>query len=65
VGTFSPDGAHLHISISDTQGDTYGGHLQEGALVYTTAEIVLADLEEHNFNRRLDTETGYDELYID
>ncbi len=65
VGTFSPDGAHLHISISDTKARTYGGHLQPGSLVYTTAEIVLGELEEKTFFRRLDPETGYDELVVE
>jgi uncharacterized protein len=64
VGTFSPDGAHLHLSISDSQGTLYGGHLQEGSLIYTTAEIVLGELEGQVFRRILDPETGYDELVI-
>ena len=33
VGTFSPDGDHLHLSISDATGRTVGGHLLEGSLV--------------------------------
>lgn len=65
VGTFSPDGAHLHLSISDTQGTTLGGHLMEGCLIYTTAEIVLAELPGLAFHRPLDLRTGYDELLVD
>jgi uncharacterized protein len=64
VGTFSMDGAHLHLSISDSQGALYGGHLEEGSLIYTTAEIVLGELENKVFRRVLDPETGYDELVI-
>jgi uncharacterized protein len=64
VGTFSLDGAHLHLSISDSQGALYGGHLEEGSLIYTTAEIVLGELENKVFRRVLDPETGYDELVI-
>ncbi|HEV7843646.1 MAG TPA: PPC domain-containing DNA-binding protein, partial [Pyrinomonadaceae bacterium] len=30
VGTLSPDGVHLHISLSDSTGKTIGGHLVEG-----------------------------------
>jgi uncharacterized protein len=64
AGTFSPDGPHLHISISDHTGQTIGGHLQEGSLIFTTAEIVLGELEELSFGRPVDPETGYDELSI-
>jgi uncharacterized protein len=62
VGTLGPDGPHLHISISDSTGRTLGGHLQEGSLIYTTAEVVLGDLEELVFKRPIDPQTTYDEL---
>jgi uncharacterized protein len=65
VGTFSPDGAHLHISIADTHGKTLGGHLMYGSLIYTTAEIVLGELSGLAFRRMIDPETGYDELMVD
>ncbi|MEJ2709485.1 MAG: DNA-binding protein [Anaerolineales bacterium] len=64
VGTLSPDGPHLHISLSDAQGKTIGGHLQEGCLVNTTAEIVIAELEGKVFLREMDPQTGYEELVI-
>jgi uncharacterized protein len=62
VGTLGSDGPHLHISISDSSGKTIGGHLQDGCLIYTTAEIVLGELEEWVFERPIDPETRYDEL---
>lgn len=65
VGTFSADGPHLHISISDSQGRMYGGHLQAGSLIYTTAEIVLGELEDVTFRRKEDRDTGYEELFIE
>jgi predicted DNA-binding protein with PD1-like motif len=34
VGTLGQDGVHLHISISDSNGKTIGGHLVEGCLIY-------------------------------
>ena len=64
VGTLCPDGPHLHVALSDGQGRTIGGHLQEGNLIYTTAEIVLGDLPNFRFCRPIDAETGYDELDI-
>ncbi len=63
VGTLGPHGPHLHISLSDSTGKTIGGHLQEGSIIYTTAEIVLADLEDLVFYRRIDPQTTFDELY--
>jgi hypothetical protein len=62
VGTLGPDGPHVHISISDSNGVTTGGHLQDGCLIYTTAEIVLGELEDWVFKRPIDPETTYDEL---
>lgn len=45
VGTFSRDGAcHLHLSISDAEGNTFGGHLISG-VVFTTAEIVMGSVQ--------------------
>lgn len=64
VGTLSEFGAHLHMAISDGEGNTLGGHVMEGNIIYTTAEIVLAELTDFCFTRELDPETGFDELVI-
>lgn len=64
VGTLSQDGCHLHISLSDEEGRVIGGHLKEGCLVYSTAEIVLAEFDGMVFNRVHDQETGFKELKI-
>ena len=64
VGTLGQDGVHLHISISDSSGKTIGGHLVEGCLVYTTAEIVIGEARGLIFSREKDAETGYQELRI-
>lgn len=62
VGTFSRCGScHLHLSISDSNGVTYGGHLIDGE-VFTTAEVVLGSAEHVAFPREYDPETGYQEL---
>ncbi len=63
-GTLSPDGAHLHIAVADSQGAVIGGHLCAGSLVRTTAELVIGLLPEWRFNRELDPATGYPELRI-
>lgn len=64
VGTLGQDGVHIHISISDESGKTIGGHLSDGSLIYTTAEIVIGDLNDINFVREKDEETTYKELMI-
>jgi predicted DNA-binding protein with PD1-like motif len=63
-GTLSPDGAHLHIAVADSQGAVIGGHLCAGSLVHTTAELVIGLLPEWRFSRELDLATGYAELRI-
>lgn len=63
-GTLATTGIHLHIAISDKQGKTIGGHLDNGCIIYTTAEIVIGESENFTFLRTLDEQTGYQELEI-
>ncbi len=65
VGTLCQDGVHLHISISDDNGNTFGGHLMEGCLIYTTAEIVIGEMEDAVFSRKADAATGFRELIVE
>ncbi|MFM9922968.1 PPC domain-containing DNA-binding protein [Variovorax sp. H27-G14] len=62
AGSLSPDGSHIHISVSDAQGRVVGGHAAPGCLVRTTAEILVALLPEWQFARTHDPLTGYAEL---
>jgi uncharacterized protein len=64
VGTLSMDGCRLHISISDHAGSTLGGHLLEGCIIYTTAEVVLGTDQQFIFDRELDPATGWRELNV-
>jgi predicted DNA-binding protein with PD1-like motif len=64
VGIWTPDGGHWHISLSDGDGNLWGGHLCTGSLIYTTAEIVVIDIGHHHPTRQHDPQTGYDELFI-
>lgn len=41
-----------------------GGHLMERNLVYTTAEIIIGEITGFVFERRLDADTTYQELFI-
>ena len=64
AGTLSINGSHLHISLSDHEGDTVGGHLLEGNIVYTTAELVIGYDEGLIFTRERDGSTDWSELQI-
>ncbi len=64
VGTLSVNGSHLHLAVSDSTGRTIGGHLLDGCLVYTTAEIVLGELPGLDFRRETDATFGYQELVV-
>jgi predicted DNA-binding protein with PD1-like motif len=64
TGNFSKHGSHFHIAVSDTDGKMTGGHLKEGSIIRTTAEIVIAILEDVSFERVDDPSTGYKELKI-
>ncbi len=64
TGTLSLDGCHIHISIADKTGKTIGGHLKPGCTIYTTAEIILLELEGIEFSRKLDKRVGWKELFI-
>jgi predicted DNA-binding protein with PD1-like motif len=48
----------------DGNGKTIGGHLSEGSLVYTTAEIVVADIAGVAFTREVDPATKFKELVV-
>ena len=65
VGTLCQDGVHLHISLSNDKGNVVGGHLMEGCLIYTTAEIVVGYVEDVVFSRKVDAATGFRELIVD
>jgi uncharacterized protein len=63
-GTVSENSGHLHLSIADDKGQVTGGHLLDGNLIYTTAEIALAALPDLLFERAEDPSYGYRELVV-
>ena len=65
AGSLSPDGAHLHMSVSDAEGRVWGGHVGAGCIVRTTAEILVALLPDHRFSRVQDAASGYRELLVE
>ncbi|NJO79440.1 MAG: DNA-binding protein [Cyanobacteria bacterium RM1_2_2] len=64
TGVMSTNGSHYHLAIADSTGATIGGHLLEGCLIYTTAEIVIGVLPQLRFEREYDETTGFKELAI-
>ena len=64
TGTLSIHGSHLHISMSDGEGKTIGGHLVSGCRVYTTAEIVIAVFDDQIYKREFAEDSGYEELVV-
>ncbi len=45
-GTFSPNGVHLHLSLSDGDCQVWGGHLEPGTLVLKGADVLVGLVEE-------------------
>ncbi|MFD1554197.1 PPC domain-containing DNA-binding protein [Paraburkholderia silviterrae] len=64
AGSLSPDGAHLHASVSDAQGRVLGGHVARGCIVRTTAEVLLMLLPTYRFSREHDARSGFTELVV-
>lgn len=65
VGTLFKGGCHLHICLTDSFGLAVGGHLLDGCIVYTTAELVIGEAMELEFSREIDPQTGYLELSVE
>ena len=64
MGTLTPDHQHVHLSVSRADGSVVGGHLMEGCLIDTTAELIVLQYHELNFSREYDPQTGYTELQL-
>ena len=65
TGTVSENGSHLHLAVSDSTGKTIGGHLADGNIIYTTAEIVIQSSNRYVFKRENDGTTPWQELKIE
>ena len=63
-GTVSKNRVHLHISVSDKDLKTYGGHLEDGTIINSTCELVILGLDQYEFDKCFDDSTGYNELLI-
>ena len=63
-GTLSLAKTHIHLALADEKGHVIGGHLKEGSLIYSTAEIIIGESKKFEFLREFDKETGFEELVI-
>lgn len=64
TGIVSIHGSHVHLSVSDKDGKTIGGHLVPGCTIYTTAEIVILAFDNVVYKREFAEDSGYDELVV-
>ncbi len=45
-GTLSPEGVHLHLSLSDGACQVWGGHLEPGTIVQKGVDLLIGVLEQ-------------------
>ena len=64
VGTFGEGGGHFHLAVADELGAMSGGHLLDGCVVFTTAEVVVIELPDVRFDRQVDDTFGFKELVV-
>jgi predicted DNA-binding protein with PD1-like motif len=65
AGTVGLDAMHVHVSVADETGQTFGGHLmREGNIVRLTAEIGILEADDMTYSRELDEATGWEELVV-
>lgn len=64
IGNLGPGRTHLHMSLSDVNGNVTGGHVKEGCEVHTTVELVLTLEDSLVFSGAIDPKTGFNELEI-
>ncbi|RTZ15670.1 DNA-binding protein [Vibrio aquaticus] len=64
MGTLTPDHQHIHLSVAKRNGEVIGGHLLEGCLIDTTAELIIHSYHNMSFAREFDENTGFTELVV-
>ncbi len=64
MATLTPEHQHIHIAVAKRDGSVIGGHLLEGCIVDTTAELIIHTYHSLHFSRSYDQSTGYTELMV-
>lgn len=54
---------HITISSGEENGQAYGGHLTKGNIIFSTGEIMIAEIDDIAMERLPDPETKNIELY--
>lgn len=49
---------HAHITVSNSKGKAYGGHVLPGCIIGPTAELIIIEGENLILKRKLDEKTG-------
>jgi uncharacterized protein len=65
IGNIGKGRTHLHLAMSDQDGQVIGGHLKEGTIVHTTVELVIMTDDKIEFSEETDKATGFGELKIE
>ena len=55
-GTLSPNGCHIHISVSDSNCRVWGGHLEEGTKTLKGADILVGFLDNKSIRNSLQSD---------
>jgi len=66
AGNVGQNRTHLHMAISDKDGNVYGGHVKTGGnIIAITAELVIAVEDRLRFSEKHDPSVGWDNLVIE
>jgi len=63
-GTFSPEGVHLHLSLSDGACQVWGGHLEPGTIVQKGVDLLVGVLDQREGRPARQTATPRIEIAV-
>ena len=63
-GTLSPEGVHLHLSLSDGACQVWGGHLEPGTIVQKGVDLLIGVLEQSEGSPKQQTSTPRLEIAV-
>ena len=63
-GTIDPNSCHLHISFSDGNCNVWAGHLKEGTIILSAADMLIGFLEENLIKKEKINHHKKVEIYI-
>ena len=63
-GTLSPEGVHLHLSLSDGACQVWGGHLEPGTIVQKGVDLLIGVLEQRDGSPEQQSSTARLEIAV-